>query len=73
MKISVQVKTNAKQEFLERLPDGTFVARVRVPPIEGRANERIREILAEFFDCPKSHIRLVAGEKSKKKVFEVPG
>lgn len=73
MKISVQVKTNAKQERIERLADGSFTVRVRVPPIEGRANERIREMLAEFFNCSKSYVELISGDKSKKKVFKVPG
>ncbi|HIC09134.1 MAG TPA: DUF167 domain-containing protein, partial [Aquificales bacterium] len=46
-------------------------ARVNQPPEKGRANERIAELLAEYFDIPKSRVRLVRGETSKEKVFEI--
>lgn len=71
MKITVQVKTNAKKESVELLPDGTYLARVNVPPVEGRANERARDLLAKFFRCSKTFITLVHGHKSRKKVFDL--
>ncbi len=71
MKISVAVKTNSKTESVTWQADGSYLARVRVQPIEGRANERIRELLAEHFGLPKSKIQIVSGLKSKKKVFEI--
>lgn len=71
MKISVLAKTNSKVESVEKLPDGSYVVRVRVPPADGKANEKIRELLAQHLDRPKSLIELVSGFKSKKKVFEI--
>lgn len=71
MKLSVFVKTNSKKESVEKLPDGKFLVRVRVPPTEGKANERIRELLADHLGLPKSRIELVHGHKGKLKIFEV--
>lgn len=71
MKISVQVKTNSKIESVEKLLDQNYVVRVRVPPVEGKANERVRELLAEHFGTPKSQVEIVAGPKSKKKIFKI--
>ena len=71
MKISVFVKTNSKVESVEKQADGIYVVRVHVPPIEGKANERIRELLAEHFICPKSLVKIISGLKSKRKIFEV--
>jgi len=65
------VKTNSKLESIEKNEDGSFLVRVRVPPIEGKANERIRELLAEFFKKPKSLVKIVSGLKGKKKVFQI--
>lgn len=73
MKISVKVKTNSKVESVEKLLDGSYLVRVRTPPIDGKANERIRELLAEYFDSPKSQIEIVAGFKGKRKTFEIKG
>lgn len=69
MKITVAVKPNSKKELVEELSDGSYVVRVNVPPIEGKANERVIELLSEHFRIPKSLISLVSGQKSKKKIF----
>ena len=71
MKITVAVKPNSKKEMVEQLPDGSFVVRVNVPPVEGKANERVIELLSDHFRQPKSLIALVSGAKSKKKIFSV--
>ena len=69
MKINVQVKNKSKTEGIEKLTEDSYIVRINVPPIEGRANKRIIELLAKYFDCPKSQIALTRGAKSKNKVF----
>lgn len=71
MKITVTVKTKSKFEAVEKQEDGSYVVRVNVPPVDGKANERVIELLAQFLDKPKSSIQLVSGMKSKNKVFLV--
>ncbi len=71
MKISVQVKLNSKKEMIEKLPDGSYLIRIRVPPVEGKANERIIEILSEHLNRPKTSFQLISGHKGKKKIFNV--
>lgn len=71
MRVSVQVKPNSRKESVEAQPDGTYVVRAHAPPIEGRANERVRELLAAFFKRPLSAVALVAGQRGKKKIFEI--
>ena len=71
MKILVSVKTNSKLESIERQDHAHFLIRIRVPPVEGKANERIIELLAEYFHLPKKAIVLISGSKGKKKIFEI--
>lgn len=71
MKINVLAKTNSKNEGIEKLSDDSYVVRINTPPIEGRANTRIIELLAKYFGRPKSQIILLKGVKSKNKVFEI--
>ena len=68
MKITVLVKPNAKKESVT-VSDGVYVVRVNAPPVEGAANERVIELLAEHLDRPKSSIQLVHGHRSRRKVF----
>lgn len=71
MRITVRVKTNARKNAVEQLDASTYQVHVSVPPVEGKANARIVELLAEFFGRPKRSFTLLRGMKSKEKVFEV--
>jgi uncharacterized protein (TIGR00251 family) len=71
LKINVSVKTKSKREGVEPQEDGSYIVRVNVPPIEGKANIRVAELLAEFLGHPKSKVQLVSGTKSKNKVFKI--
>jgi len=71
MKIFVQVKADAKENKVEGMGSGHYRVRVKAPPIEGKANEALVAVLAEYFDVPKRTVRLCSGQTSKKKIFEV--
>lgn len=71
MKIQVKVKTNSRHELVEKLEDGSFLVKVNVPPVEGKANKRVIELLAKYFSVAKSKVTLKSGPKSKIKLFEV--
>jgi uncharacterized protein (TIGR00251 family) len=72
MKLHVRVIPNARhQEFSRR--DGEFVLRLNAPAIEGKANKAAVQFLAEYLHIPRSRVTLVAGEKSRHKIFEIVG
>jgi hypothetical protein len=71
MKISVKVKTNAHKHEVRLLEDGTYSVSVIVPPIEGRANKAVIELLATHFRKPKRSFRILHGIASKSKLIEI--
>ncbi len=71
MHISVIVHPNSKKPRVEKDLFGTLHIYVKEPPLEGRANKAVIESLAEYLKISKSQVRLVRGEKSKVKTFEV--
>lgn len=73
LKVSVTVKPNSKKESVTINPDGSLVVRVNAPPVDGAANERVIELLAEHFNRAKSKIELISGHQSKHKRFEIHG
>ena len=53
--------------------DGVLHVRVTAPPTDGRANEGIRRAVAKALNLPPGRVRLVAGERSRTKRFELDG
>ena len=71
MRITVRVKTRAREVRVERLQDTQFLVMVKEPPIEGRANQAVVKALAEHFKVALRDIRIVSGTSSKQKILEV--
>ena len=71
MKIAVIVHPNSKKPRIEKDLLEIIHVYVSQPPLEGKANNAVREALAIYFGAKKSCVFLVSGEKSKNKVFEV--
>ena len=71
MRITVNIKPNAKADIVEKAADGTFNVRVKAPAKEGKANEALIKILADYFDIPKSRIAIHSGLGSKRKIVDL--
>ena len=71
MRITVRVKPNARSTSVEKRPDGSYLVRVNAPPVEGKANEALVQILADYFDRPRSAIAIVRGSRGREKVVEI--
>jgi uncharacterized protein (TIGR00251 family) len=69
-RIKVKIVPSAKVERIENF-DGGLKVWIRTKPIEGLANEKLVEILAEYFDVSKSAVKIVLGKTSKDKVVEI--
>ncbi|ACB07219.1 DUF167 domain-containing protein [Candidatus Korarchaeum cryptofilum] len=70
MRVSVLVVPNAGRNGVVEEGDHLRVY-VRAPPVKGKANEAVIEVLAEFFGVKKSDIRIISGERSREKVVEI--
>jgi uncharacterized protein (TIGR00251 family) len=70
MKIQVTVKPNSRTEKLSQ-EGNSFIAKVKEPPKEGRANQAVIRLLAEHFGVSQSQVRILSGFRSRNKVVEV--
>ena len=70
--IQVRVRPNAGRSLLERLPDGTYTARLKSPPVDGKANEELIALIAKRFSCAKSRVTIKAGATGRTKLVGVP-
>jgi hypothetical protein len=70
VKIQVKVKPNSKIEEVSQEGDN-FVVKVKEPPREGRANQAVVKLLAEYFGVSQNQVRILSGFKSKSKLIEL--
>jgi uncharacterized protein (TIGR00251 family) len=73
MLIKVKAKSKAKEEYVKKLGEDFYEVAVKEVPEKGRANAKIVELLSIYFRVKKDRIKLVAGETSKSKLFQILG
>jgi uncharacterized protein (TIGR00251 family) len=73
MKLRVRVIPNARRTEISGTREGELVLRLNAPAIEGRANKEAIEFISKQLGVPRSKVALVAGEKSRHKIFEIVG
>ncbi len=67
----IKVKPGSKNSSLDRAPDGSWSARLRSPPVDGKANRELIALVADRFGCPKSAVTIKAGAAGRKKLVRV--
>ncbi|MDQ7082612.1 MAG: DUF167 domain-containing protein [Aquificota bacterium] len=71
MLLRVRVSPLSKEESVKEVGDGELFVRVSSPPLQGRANRRVVELIAKHFGVPPSRVRIVKGYRSRNKILEV--
>ena len=72
--IQVKVKPNARVSLLEEpAGDGPWRARLKSPPVDGRANAELIALVAERFGCRKSAVTIKSGASGRMKLVQIEG
>ncbi|MBS0556506.1 MAG: DUF167 domain-containing protein [Proteobacteria bacterium] len=65
--LSVKVKPNARASSLEEA-DGVWLAQLKSPPVDGKANAELIALVAEKFGCRKNQVTIKAGAGGRMKL-----
>jgi uncharacterized protein (TIGR00251 family) len=71
MQKQVKVKPNSRKQNIEESTDGSLTIHLKSPPVDGKANKELIELLAKKFDVLKSQIRIKSGLSSRTKLIEI--
>lgn len=71
MRFTIQVIPRSSQNKIIPLGDNSFKVKLTAAPVDGKANEALIQFLSEYFDVAKSKIRIVKGEKGRKKTVNI--
>ena len=71
MLLKLKIKTNSKENKIEKLKDDEFRIFVKAKPEQGMANQKVLELLSEYLHIPKQKISLIKGHTSPSKIVEI--
>jgi uncharacterized protein (TIGR00251 family) len=69
--LQVKVKPRAKASALSQSPDGTWIAKLKAPPVDGKANEELIALVADHFGVRKAAVKIKTGAAARMKVVKV--
>lgn len=69
--IQVRVKPNGRTSSLEQAADGTWLAQLKSPPVDGKANEELIALVAKRFECRKSAVTIKSGASGRMKLVRI--
>jgi uncharacterized protein len=69
--IQVKVKPNARVSVLEETSPGVWLARLKSPPVDGKANAELIALVARHFACRKTAVSIRSGAAGRTKVVRI--
>ena len=69
--IQIKVKPNARVSALEEIPNGPWLAHLKSPPVDGKANKELVALIARHFGCPKSAVSIKSGASGRIKLVKI--
>jgi uncharacterized protein (TIGR00251 family) len=73
VELSVFCQPKAARSALIGMHGGALKVKVKAPPVEGRANRALLDLLAGALGVPRGRLTLVSGEQSRNKRVRVDG
>jgi uncharacterized protein len=72
-RLALRVQPRSRRNEIAGEHAGALVVRVTSPPVDGKANEAVRRLIAKRLGVPAGRVSIVRGESSRDKLVEVEG
>jgi uncharacterized protein (TIGR00251 family) len=69
--LKLKVKPGSRDESLIEQDDGTWVARVKAPPVDGKANAALIALIAAHFGLRKAQVSIKSGAAGRMKLVQL--
>ena len=71
MKLFIKIIPNASKDQIIKIDESNLKIKTTKPPEDGKANEAVIEILANYFKVKKNQIKIISGITSQKKIIQI--
>lgn len=68
----IKAKPNARASSLTQQDDGSWLAQLKSPPVDGKANAELIALVARQFGCSKAQVTIKTGAGGRLKRVEFP-
>jgi uncharacterized protein (TIGR00251 family) len=69
--LRIKVKPSSRIASLVQSGDGTWQAKVKAAPVDGKANAELVALIAEHFKCRKTAVHIRAGASGRDKLVRI--
>lgn len=69
--IELRVKPGARVSQLARQEDGTWLAQLKSPPVDGKANAELIALVAKEFGVRRAQVRIRTGAGGRRKLVVI--
>lgn len=69
--LRMKVRPNSRVEALVEMDDGSYEARVRAPPVDGKANAALIALVAAHLGVRKAQVSIKSGASARLKLVQV--
>jgi uncharacterized protein YggU (UPF0235/DUF167 family) len=69
--IQIKVKPNARVSTLAETAGGPWLAHLKSPPVDGKANKELVALIARHFACPKSAVSIKSSASGRMKLVTI--
>lgn len=69
--LRVKVRPGARVSELTQSIDGTWLAKVKAPPVDGKANVALIELISERFGVRRSQVTIKSGAGARLKLVHI--
>lgn len=67
--LEIKVQTRCGENSVEPLENGQYKVRVKASPVKGEANKAVIKVIADFFNIPRSSVKILRGHKTSRKLI----
>ena len=71
--LAVRVQPRARRDEIAGQRAGALLVRVTAPPVEGKANEAVRRLIAKRLGVAPGNVTVVRGATSRDKLLDISG
>jgi len=69
--LRLKVKPGSREEALSEQEDGSWLARVKAQPVDGKANEAVVALVAKHFGLRKAQVHIMRGASGRTKLVQL--